>query len=44
MRRLLVGFSLLGLVGCAGVDPTPCDNIFDPRERNACYDAYGVGN
>jgi hypothetical protein len=39
MRRLPVGFFLLALAGCAGFNPTPCDNLFDPRERNACYDA-----
>jgi hypothetical protein len=39
MRRLLVGFFLLALAGCAGLNPTACDNIFEPRERNACFDA-----
>jgi hypothetical protein len=39
MRRWLVGLALLALAGCAGVNPTPCDNLFEPRERNACFDA-----
>ena len=39
MRRWLVVFSLLAMAGCAGFNPTLCDNIFEPRERNACYDA-----
>jgi hypothetical protein len=39
MRRWLIGFLLLALVGCGGFNPTPCDNLFDPRERNACFDA-----